>query len=261
MRMSVSRSISLAFVLAAGLAILLLPGAEVAQASSHPTISSVAITSTPTIDSDQDGTVDTYGVGEHIEVTVAFNETVSVTGTPRLEIAVGSSNRQAAYNPGSGTASLVFRYTVVAADTDADGVSVAANKLTLNSGTIKDAADNAASLTHAALAAQSGHKVDGTRTPGPRVTSMYVSSNPASGDTYGVDEVIEIAVQFFNVVSVTGRPQLEIAVGTNNRQAVYSIGGGSSQLFFRYTVVEGESGRRRHFGRGEQAQPQRRDHH
>ena len=96
--------------------------------------------------------------------------------------------------------------------------------------------DNAAVLTHAALAAQPGHKVDCLT----KVTNMYVSSNPASGDTYGVGEVIEIAVQFFRVVSVTGRPQLEIAVGTNNRQAVYSIGGGSSQLFFRYTVVEGD---------------------
>ena len=176
--MSKPKHIALVFVLAAGLAILLLPGAEVAQASSHPTISSVAITSTPTIDSDQDGMVDTYGVGENIEVTVAFNETVNVTGTPRLEIAVGSSNRQAAYNRGSGTASMVFRYTVVAADTDADGVSVAANKLTLNSGTIKDAADNAASLTHAVLAAHANHKVDGSKSPdttGPTLSSATVN--------------------------------------------------------------------------------------
>ena len=61
--MSVSRRIALAVILAAGLAILLLPGAEVAQGSSHPTITSVEITSTPTVDADQDGTVDTYGVG------------------------------------------------------------------------------------------------------------------------------------------------------------------------------------------------------
>ncbi len=123
------------------------------------------ITSTPKFDADQDGTADTYGVGENLEVTVAFNETVNVTGTPRLEIAVGSSNRQAAYNRGSGTTELVFRYTVVAADADTDGISVAANKLTLNGGTIKDAADNAVVLTHAALAAQSDHKVNGSRSP------------------------------------------------------------------------------------------------
>ena len=69
MRMSVSRTIALA--------ILLLPGAEVAQGSSHPTIQSVAITSTPTIDADQDGVADTYGVGEHIDVTVTWDADVA----------------------------------------------------------------------------------------------------------------------------------------------------------------------------------------
>ena len=55
----------------------------------------------------------------------------------------------------------MFRYTVAAGDADADGVSVAANKLALNGGAIVDGANNPAVLTHAALAAQSGHKVDG----------------------------------------------------------------------------------------------------
>ena len=53
---------------------------------------------------------------------------------------------------------------MVAADADADGIEVAANALALNGGTITDAGSGAATLTHDALAAQSGHKVDGTLT-------------------------------------------------------------------------------------------------
>ena len=120
MRMSVSRSISLAVILAASLAILLLPGAEVAQAQSVPTITSVAITSTPTIDSDQDGTVDTYGVGENIELTVTWNEDVrwdiSASGASIIGCIQVVSNRNASLVTGgatSGTAgSLVFRHVV-----------------------------------------------------------------------------------------------------------------------------------------------------
>ncbi len=108
---------------------------------------------------------DAYGSGENVEVTVTFDEPVIVTGSPRLELAVGSNIRQAAYHRGSGTTRLVFRYQVTAADADGDGISVAANKLTLAGGTIADAAGNAAVLTHAALSAGASHKVDGTIAP------------------------------------------------------------------------------------------------
>ena len=64
---------------------------------------------------------------------------------------------------------LVCSYTIADGDADVDGVSVEANKLSLPSGaSIKDASDVAATLTHEALGAQSGHKVDGVK---PTVTS------------------------------------------------------------------------------------------
>ncbi len=199
---------------------------------SPPAVSgALSITSSPT-------TGTTYGAGENIEVTAAFNENVTVTGTPQLEIAVGSNNRQADYNRGSGTASLVFRYTVAAGDEDTDGISVAANKLTLNSGTIKDSDDNDAALTHTALAAQSGHKVDGVA---PAVSgALSVSSTPTTGTTYGAGEHVEVTVAFNENVTVTGTPQLEIAVGSNNRQADYNRGSGTASLVFRYTVAAGD---------------------
>ena len=121
---------------------------------------------------------DTYRRGETIGVAVTFGKPVAVTGTPQLALSVGTATRQAAYAHGTGTTQLAFEYTVVEADRDPDGIAVAANALALNNGTIADAGGAAADLGHGALAAQSGHKVDGSlagltggicgRTPGVR---------------------------------------------------------------------------------------------
>ncbi len=76
----------------------------------------------------------TYALGGTIEVTVTFSEAVTVTeaGTdkPQIEIDVGGTPRQAEYESGTGTAALVFGYTVAAGDADSDGIAIGADKLT-----------------------------------------------------------------------------------------------------------------------------------
>ena len=121
-----------------------------------PEVSSLDITSNP-------GSDDTYAIEDEIEVTVTFSETVKVTGTPQLRLRVGTRNRTAGYESGTDTAALVFAYEVVVGDEDTDGVSVQANQLRLNGGTIKDEAENAAERAHDALAADADHQVDGVR--------------------------------------------------------------------------------------------------
>ena len=71
----------------------------------------------------------------------------------------------ASYHGGSESRTLTFRYTVAVADTDDDGVSIAADALRLNGGSITDAAGNAATLTHDALPAQAYHRVRGNAPP------------------------------------------------------------------------------------------------
>jgi hypothetical protein len=71
---------------------------------------------------------------------------VPVTGTPALSLTIGSTARSAAYISGSGSSNLLFRYTVQAAENDADGIA-ATSPITLNGGTIQDAAGNSATLT------------------------------------------------------------------------------------------------------------------
>lgn len=133
-----------------------------------PIISSITITSSPAVG-------DTYGAGEDIEATITWNEAAPVTGTPQLTINVGGSNKIAAYASGTGSTTLVFSYTVQGGDVDANGISIAANSLALNGGTIKDAAGNNATLTHSAVTDQSGHKVDADDAPNAPTSLVWVS--------------------------------------------------------------------------------------
>ena len=141
-------------------------GSSHAIEASQPTVSSVAFTSTGP-----------YKVGSNIDVTLTMSENVNVDvtgGTPSLTFVVGTTEKTANYNSGTGTKLLVFRYTVVAGDTDTDGVSVKVNSLALNSGTIKDPAGNAASLTHTVKDGGSSHTVDTTV---PTVSSVAFLTN------------------------------------------------------------------------------------
>ena len=80
-------------------------------------IVSVAVTSTPRLETD------TYGAGETIEFTVTFTVPVDAAGTPVLELLFdGSEVRQAGLVSGDGTRALVFGYTVVSGDDDDNGL-------------------------------------------------------------------------------------------------------------------------------------------
>ena len=78
----------------------------------------------------------TYTTGEVIDVTVTFDETLTVTGTPQLTLETGATDRVVNFLSGSGTATLTFRYTVQAGDTSSDLDYTATTALALNGGTI-----------------------------------------------------------------------------------------------------------------------------
>ena len=107
-----------------------------------------------------------------------MSEVVIVTGTPRLQLNIGGTLVQANYVSGSGTNTLLFNYTIVAGNTDANGISINANALTLNGGTIRDASNNNAVLTAGTVADNANFLVD---TTGPNVQS--VTSSPTLGNT------------------------------------------------------------------------------
>ncbi|MDE2979572.1 MAG: cadherin-like beta sandwich domain-containing protein, partial [Gemmatimonadota bacterium] len=129
-----------------------------------PSIESIAFTSDPN-DDDREGDDDTYAIGDVISATVTFSEAVAVDttgGKPSLTLTVGDTAVAAAYADGTGTAALVFSYTVAEGVEDTVGISIAANALNRNGGTIQ-AGTTDATLTHDAEPADAGHKVDGIR--------------------------------------------------------------------------------------------------
>ncbi len=172
-----------------------------------PTISSVAITSDTGDDDsvhDDDGI---YGIGDSVEVTVTFDEGVTVTGAPQLELDIGGSPKPAAFESAT-SSTVVFSYTVAEGVSDDDGIAIGANKLTLNGGSIKDAADNAADLSHVALAVQTSHKVDGIR---PTISSVsFVPSNGGRDGVYSAEERLFTHAVFSEDVVATGTPQMEL---------------------------------------------------
>lgn len=113
----------------------------------------------PVVQSVSVPTAGTYAAGEVLSLTVNWDEATTVTGTPALNLDIGGSARQANYASGSGTNALVFTYTVQTDDEDTDGITV--SSLTLDGGTIKDAAGNDATLTLNAVGDTSAVLVDG----------------------------------------------------------------------------------------------------
>ncbi len=124
-------------------------------------VTAVAVSSDPGDDA-------TYAAGDAVRVAVTFDAAVAVgteDGTPRLKLDLGgddgSGERWAAYEDGTGTATLTFAWTAAAPDEAPAGVAVLADTLELAGGTIASVAtQTAAALGHAGLAHDPAHKVD-----------------------------------------------------------------------------------------------------
>jgi hypothetical protein len=135
--------------------------------SSNTAAATVVIDQTsPTISSVSAPSNSTYIPGNALNFTVNFSESVTVTGSPRLTLTVGSLTKYATFVSLTDSKTATFRYTVATAsgEFDTDGIAVSTT-LDLNSGTIADLATNALSpLTFSA----------------PTLTSVLVAQPPAA---------------------------------------------------------------------------------
>ena len=161
--------------------------------SGPPRIEGVAVTSSPGLDGD------TYGRGERIRIEVTFDQPVQVEGDPEFGLDAGGP-RLAGYESGSGTEKLLFAYTVLAEDSDDNGIWIGNHDHATNRTFRLDGNDrigntegDAAELAHDELGTQSGHKVDGSRKGG--VHSHHVldhsHSHVDSGKRYYTQEYAE----------------------------------------------------------------------
>ena len=190
----------------------------------RPTVTNVAVTSMPELETD------TYGAGETIEVSVTFSEAVNATTNTDFVLSVGGA-RRAPLLSGSGTATLVFGYTVVSSDEDTNGIWIGDETRTLvgnrngeaQNGTITSVATGAAAvIAHTLLGTDSDHKVDGSRTTdnvAPAFTSSATfdaaENQTAAGTVLATDDDTDD--------SVTG----------------YEITGGADQTFFSIGATSG----------------------
>ena len=116
-------------------------GVTLANDSTVPTVSSV---STDKIDG-------SYKVGDTVDISVEFSEVVAVTATPTITLETGSTDQDVDYVSGSGSDTLLFRYTVQSGDTSSSTLDYVSTSAL--AGTIKDLAGNAATLTLPAMGA------------------------------------------------------------------------------------------------------------
>ena len=98
--------------------------------------------------------------GDAIEIKVAFSAPIVVTGSPTLSINIGGFIAQANYASGSGTDSVTFKYIIKSGQKDDDGISIEANSISLNSGSLRTFSGANASLLHANVSNNSNFRVD-----------------------------------------------------------------------------------------------------
>ena len=204
-----------------------------------PAVSSEAITSATGIQNS------TLNAGDVVHVTVTFGEAVTVSvsgGTPQLALTIGGTTVQANYVSGSGGTALVFDYTILAGQTDSNGISINLNAMSLNGGTITDLAGNNATLAAAAVTDNANFKVD---TTAPTVSSEAITSATGiQNSTLNAGDVVHVTVTFGEAVTVSvsgGTPQLALTIGGTTVQANYVSGSGGTALVFDYTILAGQT--------------------
>ena len=130
---------------------------------------------------------------------VAFNETVTVTGTPQITMETGATDRVVNYYSGSGTSTLTFNYRVVAGDTSSDLDYVSANALSLNGGSIRDSTGNNAVLTLPVPGA--ANSISASKAIVVDTTTPSLASTSPSDNAVGVAIDSNIVLNFSESVS------------------------------------------------------------
>ena len=178
-----------------------------------------------------------YDTGDIIKIRVTYSEAVDVSGTPTLDLAIGSSTVNAQYQSADSTdTQLVFAHTVTASDLDSNGFQVKEHSL---DGNIKrDGTQVDTDLLHNKLITSLGERVNS----GVPLTGIAIISRPISRNNYGPEEDINIKLTFAAPVTVTGDPEFEFSLGNAGEardvRAQYNADlSTTTDVVFTYTVL------------------------
>ena len=188
----------------------------------------------------------TVKVGDEVLVNVVFDQAVNVDlsgGVPSLLLETGLLDRNAIYQSGSGSNTLVFKYTVQAGDVSADLDFQSTAALQLNGAVLANATNDLAILTLPtvggadSLGGRSNIVVDG-------VVPVVASVSVPSGGTYITGQNLDFTVNFSESVIVDssgGVPRIAVTLDSGGTvYADYVSGSGGSALVFRLTVASGQ---------------------
>ncbi|MBC7692769.1 MAG: hypothetical protein H7222_13490 [Methylotenera sp.] len=170
----------------------------------------------------------TYTAGNNLDFTVQFSGPVTASAVTSIDLVIGAATRNALYFAGSGTASLVYRYTVVAGDFDADGI-VLASSISLNGGIIKGVDGLTAPVSYT-VPVTSGIMVGSA---GPVLTSV----TPPANLSYKLGSNLDFTANFSANVTAVAVTRIALDIGGVTRYANLFSGSGTSALVYRYTVV------------------------
>jgi hypothetical protein len=176
------------------------------------------------------------------------------TGSPFVDIKVGTSTKQAFLTTGTGTNSLNFSYTVEPGINDSDGIEIMGGIQLGAGGSLTDLANNSlANLTPPGSVSITDPLIEySTYLPFP---SIKIDNTPPSisGDVSSVNktrtslpnyfipgDTMEFSVAFNEQMSIEGSPRIGFMVGNNLRYATYYEPDSTpTTKKFRYTVDSG----------------------
>ena len=150
-------------------------------------------------------------------------------------------------------AASAFAVTVASTDRTVTGVEVSGSAVTLTLAEPAVAAGETVTVAYTkpgtdALRDLAGNQAAGfsaqTVDSGTGITAVALTSNAGSDSTYKLGDKVEATVTFTAAVDVDttdGKPQLELDIGGEPRQAAYADGTGTTALEFEYTVAAGDA--------------------
>eukprot|EP00752_Nemacystus_decipiens_P003960 g3626.t1 len=192
-----------------------------------------------------------YTYGDTVFITVWFTKPVEVFADVGLFLATNQPGARAQYSSGgTGTLDVTFEYDVVEGDVVADLDVYDGNALDLGDGgyfrrsaTIptQDASIDltAAIAAGKSLADNAAIVLDGAP---PQPISVSLATGTTDATTYGLGDIIQLAVTFDKSVTVDGSsPPVLVLDCTRAREAVFDGGGdGTTTLTFEYEVQMGD---------------------
>jgi hypothetical protein len=163
-----------------------------------------------------------------------------------VALQIGGSTVTANYASGAGTADLLFTYTILSGQTDANGIALNADSLSLNGSTLKDPRTNTTTLSVPATADNSNFTVD-TTAPFLSITSnvSQVKVGEAANITFtfsedpgttfawnGTTGDVTLSNGTLSAISGTGFTRTAVFTptpGVNSGTASISVGAGTYQ--------------------------------